>query len=34
MKPEIRIRESDIHPHIKDRMAQRGIPISEIEEEE
>lgn len=32
MKPEIRIIESDIHPHIKGRMVQRGILISEIEE--
>jgi hypothetical protein len=32
MKTEIRIRESDIHLHIKGRMVQRGILISEIEE--
>lgn len=29
---KIRIRESDIHPHIKSRMMQRGITAKEIEE--
>jgi len=32
MDPKIKIKESDIHPHIKARMLQRGISITEIEE--
>lgn len=32
MDKEIKIKESDLHPHIKARMLQRGISIQEIEE--
>jgi len=32
MSPQIKIKESDIHPHIKARMLQRGISLAEIEE--
>lgn len=31
MSQEIKIKESDIHSHIKTRMLQRGISIAEIE---
>lgn len=31
MNPEIKIRESDIHSHLKARMLQRGISAEEIE---
>ncbi|MEW6418739.1 MAG: DUF4258 domain-containing protein [Nitrospirota bacterium] len=32
MNQEIKIRESDLHPHIRARMLQRGISVKEIEE--
>jgi hypothetical protein len=32
MDAKMKIKESDIHPHIKARMLQRGISITEIEE--
>lgn len=32
MKTEIKIKESDVHPHLKARMLQRGISTAEIEE--
>jgi hypothetical protein len=32
MDQEIKIKESDLHPHIRARMLQRGISIKEIEE--
>ncbi len=31
MKRPIKISESDLHPHIKARMQQRGVSLSEIE---
>jgi hypothetical protein len=32
MSSGIKIKESDIHPHIKGRMLQRGISLAELEE--
>jgi hypothetical protein len=32
MDKEINIKESDLHPHIRARMLQRGISIKELEE--
>jgi hypothetical protein len=32
MNPKIKIKDSDIHPHLKSRMLQRGISLAEIEE--
>jgi hypothetical protein len=32
MEQKIKVKESDLHPHIRARMVQRGISIIEIEE--